>query len=84
MFSSLNLAFGPNPRIGSVGQHHGPMVCGHAPRSEAESNPLSRVQPDSAGADPLGLKPDPNPSSYPLSRSFEITFIPFLISSDSS
>jgi hypothetical protein len=32
----------------------GPAVCGRAPRSEAESDPLSRVRPNSAGSDPIG------------------------------
>jgi hypothetical protein len=48
------------------------------------TNPLARIRPNKRSSDPLALKSDPNPSSYPLSRSFETAFIPFPISSKSS
>jgi hypothetical protein len=93
MFSYLNLAFGPNLRRGPAGlparvrpaqpSAVAQRFMGAHPHSEAESDPLSRVRPDSIGSDPLGLKPDPNPSSYPLSHSFETAFIPFPVSSES-
>jgi hypothetical protein len=44
------------------------------------TKPLARIRPNKRTSDLLGLQPDPNPSSYPLSRSFKTAFIPFLIS----
>jgi hypothetical protein len=52
---------------------------GHQERTRS-TNPLARIQPTERTSDPLGLKPDPNPSSYPLSHLFKIVFIPFSIS----
>jgi hypothetical protein len=44
------------------------------------TNPLARIWRNKRTFDLFGLKPDPNPSSYPLSHSFKIKFIPFPIS----
>jgi hypothetical protein len=52
---------------------------GHRVRTRS-TNPLARIRPNKRTSDPLGLKPDPNPSSYPLSHSFKTVFIPFSIS----
>jgi hypothetical protein len=77
MFSYLNSAFGPNLRRGLAGLPRGrglcgPVVHGRAPRSEAESDLLSRVRPDSVGFDLIGDSLDPNSLSYPLRRSVKL------------
>jgi hypothetical protein len=48
---------------------------GHRVRTRS-TNPLARIWLNKRASDPLGFKPDPNPSSYPLSYSFKLSLSP--------
>jgi hypothetical protein len=64
----------PRPSTPTAAGRSGHRVQTHS------TNPLARIRPNKHSSDPLGLKPNPNPSSFPLSRPFKTAFIPFSIS----
>jgi hypothetical protein len=81
MIYYLNSAFGLNLRRSQAGLPAriacaAQLIRGRIPRSGAKFDPLSLIRP-------YKRLTDPNPLSYPLSRSFQTAFIPFLISSES-